>query len=121
MTSKTKIEKKLRRKEKPSLVRLIILLKKQKKAFWLAVANLLASPKRKSVDVNIEKINRLAKDNETIVVPGKVLSQGELSKNVTIASYNASQSAKEKLKSNLITIEELLKKNPSAKGARIII
>lgn len=120
--SKTKIEKKLQRKENPELVRLIITLKKQKKPVWLAIANLLASPKRKNIAVNILKIDALTKENDIAVVPGKILAEGSLSHDVTIAAFSVSQAAKEKLKNaKLLTIEQLLKTNPQGRGVKIII
>jgi len=105
----------------PELLSLIRTLKKEKSNFWKAVAkNLEISTRRKRI-INISKINRLAKDNEIIVVPGKVLSQGSLSKNVKIAAYQFSDSAKNKLKSNAITIQDLLKQKPKTSELRILV
>lgn len=120
--SKTKIEKRLKRKENPNLVKLIIMLKKQKKPIWLAVANLLSSPKRKGIVVNIAKIEKLTKANDTVIVPGKILAQGNLLHNVTIAAFSVSHAAREKLKNaKLLTIEQLLKINPEGRDVKIII
>jgi len=120
--SKTKIEKKAQRKENPKLAKLIITLKKQKKPLWLAIANLLANPKRKAVAVNISKIEKLTKANDTAIVPGKILAQGNLTHNVTIAAFSASHTAREKLKNvKLLTIEQLLKMNPEGRNIKIII
>lgn len=120
--SRTKIDKKLSRKENPALAKLVILLKKQKKPIWITLANLLVRPKRKAVSVNILKINKLTKANDTVVIPGKILSEGTLNHNLTIAAFKFSASAKQALsKSKLITIEELLKQNPQGKGVKIII
>lgn len=122
MTSKTKIEKKLRKKENPELAKLIISLKKQKNKFWLDIANLLASPKRKSIEVNIIKINKNSKPNDIVIVPGKILSEGSLEHELTIAYSNASEKAKEKLKkAKIISIEQLAKQNPEARGVKVIV
>ena len=110
--SKTKIEKRLQEKENPKLRRLIILLKKQKQPFWHQVAKELARPKRKTSEVNLFKINKHAKDKETVIIPGKVLSSGSISKQVRIAAFSFSSKAREKIKhagGNAIEIEELLK------------
>lgn len=121
MISKTKIDKRLRRKN-PNLAKTIILLKKQKKPIWLIIAKLLSNPKRKSVAVNISKINKLTKENDIVVVPGKILSDGTLEKPLTIVALSYSEKTKEKLKkAKLITIEKLLKENPKATGVKIII
>ncbi len=122
MTSKTKIEKKLRRKQNPVLAKLIISLKKQKNKFWIDIANLLASPKRSSVEVNIVKINKNSKPNDIVLVPGKILSEGSLEHELTIAFFNASKKAREKLKkSKIITIEQLAKQNPEARGVKVVV
>lgn len=121
MISKTKIDKRLRRKN-PNLAKTIILLKKQKKPIWLIIAKLLSNPKRKSVAVNISKINKLTKENDIVVVPGKILSDGTLEKPLTIVALSYSKKTKEKLKkAKLITVEKLLKENPKATGVKIII
>ena len=54
-----------------------------------------------------------------MVVPGKVLGTGSIEPNITVAAWQFSQSAKDKLKNNL-TIKELMKKNPKAKKVRIL-
>jgi len=119
--SKTKIERRLQKKSNPRLRNLLILLKKQKKPFWQTIAKELAKPKRKSIDVNLFKINKFAKKNETIVVPGKVLSHGNLNKQIKIAAFSFSEKAREKIKianSKSAGIQELIK-NPDKK-TRII-
>ena len=83
------MQKKFERKIQPDLIRITLLLKKQKKPFWLAVANLLLKPRRKKVAVNLTKINKLTKANDSVIVPGKVLSSGELEHNVTIAAFSS--------------------------------
>ncbi|HIH18099.1 MAG TPA: 50S ribosomal protein L18e [Nanoarchaeota archaeon] len=119
--SKTKIEKRLQGKENPRLRNLIITLKKQKQLFWHQVAKELATPSRRAARVNIFKLNKHAKDKETILVPGKVLSAGSISKQVRVAAFSFSKIAREKIKhagGSTMQIEELLK-SPD-KTARIL-
>lgn len=105
MTSKTKIDKKASRKTSMRLKNLIIKLKKQNK---LEIANLLAQPRRKAIIVNIEKINKETKQDDKIIVPGKVLGKGEMQHKITIAAYSFSQEARKKLKScKIVKIEEV--------------
>lgn len=92
-------------------------------AIWKKVADDLNVPTRERKIVNLSRINRFASDNEVIVVPGKVLAAGELGRKVTIAASRFSEGSIEKIKrsgSSAISIEELMKKNPSGKGIRII-
>jgi len=121
MKTKTQIETQLRRKTNPELVKTIIEAKKKEK--WLGIASILSSPRIKRLDVNLDKINKEAKEGEVIVVPGKVLSEGELSKKIKVVAFSFSEKAKEKIanaKGETLTIIEEIKKNPEAKNVRII-
>lgn len=121
MKSKTKIEKQIKRKNNPELVKTIIIAKKNDG--WLEVASILSGPRRKRMNVNLEKIDKETKDGETVVIPGKVLSQGEINKKLKIIALKFSEKAKEKLlksKSEVLSIIEEIKKNPKAKGVRIL-
>src|SRR5512145_2024497 len=85
----------------PEIIQLIQFLRKQSKAkdaaIWIAVAEKLSKPSRQRISVNLSKINRYTDKAETIVVPGKVLASGELDHAVTIAAFDASAKAKEKI------------------------
>lgn len=107
----------------PHLQKLIVDLKKSKKPIWKAIAGRLEKPSRLRASVNIRKINKYTKDGETVVVPGKVLSDGELEHKVTIAALSFSYSTLKKLKgkAECLNIHELLKKNPSGSGVRILV
>jgi large subunit ribosomal protein L18e len=105
------------------LKKLVALLHKQKKDIWKRIAKDLLKPTRQQRSVNLSKINRFFKEGETIIVPGKVLSDGFLEKKAHVAAFKFSHAAIEKVKKAggaTMTIEELLKKNPEAKGVRII-
>lgn len=107
----------------PNLKELIKELKtlsiKEKVGVWKAIAKELEKPTRSRRKVNLYKINKYSNDGETAVVPGKVLSLGQIDKKVTVAAYQFSDAAKKKLSSS-ITIQELMKKNPKGKNIRII-
>ena len=108
----------------PELINLIRNLKKlsnsQEVKLWKRIALDLSKPTRIRRKVNIYKIDKFTRDGETAIVPGKVLSVGELTKKIKIAAYQFSESAKEKLKDNALTIEELMEKNPKGSKVRII-
>jgi large subunit ribosomal protein L18e len=90
---------------------------------WKKIAVELEGPTNNRPAVNLSKIDKYARNNETVVVPGKVLSMGSLSKKITVAAYNFSKPAKEKITSSggkAITIYDLLKDNPKASKVRII-
>ncbi|MDO8528420.1 MAG: 50S ribosomal protein L18e [Nanoarchaeota archaeon] len=119
--SNTKIEKQLQKKTNSVLVETIIAAKK--KEAWKKIAEILSSPRRKRMDINIEKISRESKTGETIVVPGKVLSQGDIDKKIKIVAVSFSEKAKEKLLKAKCDVSDMLdeiKKNPDAKGIKIL-
>ncbi len=110
------------------LRKLIAMLKKEGKKngarIWFYVAKLLSKPTRNRVEVNLYKINKYSKDGETILVPGKVLGVGYVSKNIKIAAWKFSNNAIEKLSKNnikIMNIEELVKENPKGSNVRILI
>lgn len=121
MKPKTKIEKQLRKKRNPELVETIIAAKKHKK--WLKVASILSGPRSKRVNLNLNELSEKAKKEKKILVPGKILSLGELDKKIKIVAFGFSKKAREKLlksKSEILTIREEIKKNPSAKDLKIL-
>lgn len=111
----------------PILLRLIVELKKRSNEqninIWKRVANDLEKPTRQRRVVNLSSINRYTKENDIIVVPGKVLGAGNLSHKLTISAFQFSNGAKEKIEkvgAKVIPLLELSKENPSGKGIRII-
>lgn len=99
-----------------------ILGNKQKKNIWKRVASDLERPTRIRRKVNIFKINIYSKNNETVLVPGKVLATGELDKKVMVAAFQFSGNAREKInkKGKAISIQELMKENPKGSKIRIL-
>jgi len=89
---------------------------------YLQIATELERPSKNRRIVNISKIDKLSKPGEIILVPGKVLSSGELTHNITISAYAFSDSAKSKIlvTGKVISLEELMKQNPKGKGIRIL-
>ncbi|MCK4859771.1 MAG: 50S ribosomal protein L18e [Candidatus Omnitrophica bacterium] len=106
---------------------LIISLKKQsrkeKVKLWRDIADRLQKPARKRAEVNLNKLEKYCKKNETALIPGKLLGDGSLTKPLTVSALNASESAIKKLqltKSMYLSIEELMVKNPKGKKIRIM-
>jgi large subunit ribosomal protein L18e len=95
----------------------------QKAGIWSRIAEDLALPTRKRRVVNLSRLNRHTKANETVIVPGKVLGSGMLEHSIVIAAYSFSNGAKERIeqaKGKCISIQELVKQNPKGKDVRII-
>ena len=90
---------------------------------WKRLASDLERPTRNRRIVNLSRINRFTKDNDTIVVPGKVLGSGIINHKVTVAAFAFSDGALEKLKKqncSIMSISELMQKNPKTSEIRII-
>ena len=121
MKTKSKIEKQLQRKTNSKLVETMIACKKNKA--WLNVAEILSGPRKNRTALNLEELNEKIKSEKIILIPGKILSQGELDKKIKVVALNFSEKAKEKLKKSgaeTLTILEEVKKNPEAKGVKIL-
>jgi large subunit ribosomal protein L18e len=93
----------------------------QEVAIWKRVAEDLEKPTRQRRIVNIFKIDAHAEDGDTVIVPGKVLGEGDLTKKVTVVALSFSDEARNKITKagKVMTIQELVKSNP--KGAKVKI
>jgi len=90
---------------------------------WKKIALELEKPTRQRRVVNLSRINRHTKENEIIIVPGKVLGTGILNHKITISAYQFSEQAKNKLEktgARMVTLLELSKEKPNGKRIRII-
>jgi len=114
--SKTKIEKRMKKKTDSDLVETIIKLKKTNPE----AAKELARPKRLWASINLDLIEKQGKD---VLIAGKVLSQGELTKPVKIVAWGASEKAMEKMKkakAEFVLVIDEIKKNPELKNLLIL-
>jgi large subunit ribosomal protein L18e len=114
-------------KTNPLLIDLINQLKKEaqekNKPLWKDVALRLQKSSKNWPAVTLKRIDKYVNEKETALVPGKVLSTGELTKKIPVAAWNFSDKAKQKITDaggSTMTIEELLKKNPEGKNIRIV-
>ena len=95
---------------------------KTKRRIWKRVSKKLSGPRSNRVEANLYRINSKTKKDDVIVIPGKVLGNGELDHKVTIACLACSKPAKKKIEasgSKLLTIEELFEENPEGKNVKI--
>lgn len=111
----------------PELQRLIADLRrlshKEQADIWLKIAFDLQRPTRNRRVVNLSRINRHSKENDTIVVPGKVLSSGALDHKVNVAAFSFSSAARDSIvrsRGAVLSIYDLVRQNPKGKNVRII-
>jgi large subunit ribosomal protein L18e len=110
-------------KDNQILLSLIETLVKTKKPVWRKVAYELSRPRRQRIEVNLSKIDQYAPEDATVIVPGKVLGSGVISKKVTVAAFTFSENAKRIISSaggKIVTIDGLHKANPEGRGVMIL-
>ncbi len=120
MISKTQLSKRKDRKNNPELVETINLCKKTNEEKWNDIAKILSGPTRIRPSVNLDELN--STNGEIIVVPGKILSRGNITKKKKIVAFAFSDQAKEKLNKDKIefcSIKDEVKKNKN--GEKIVI
>jgi len=89
---------------------------------WQDVADRLEKPRRTHAEVNLGRIERYAEEDETVVVPGKVLGSGVLEKNVTVAAVDFSSTARTKIEQvgDAVALERVASDNPQGSNVRVI-
>ena len=121
MISKTRIKKRLKGKVDKYIVETVNAAKKNKE--WNKLAQIISSSRKKYSSVNLKEIEKETKEGDTVVIAGKVLGLGDVTKKIRICALNFSESAREKLKENkseVVTILEEINKNPRAQGVKIL-
>ena len=121
MLSKNKIKTRSRKKTNPEIVSTIKVASKN--VNWMPIAKILSGPTRLLISLNLNQIDKNSSIGDTLIVPGKVLSQGDLTKKIKICALSISKQAQEKLKntkSEFIKIIDEIKKNSKAEGIKIL-
>ncbi len=106
----------------PVLIETLDVLEEQEAPIWNSVRENLGKVNRQRPEVNISDIERIAEDGETVVVPGKVLGAGRLTKNVTVSAFDVSKGARQKIEEDgeFMFIQDLVEENPEGEGVRIV-
>ncbi len=113
-------------KTNPKLERLVADLKSAGResgaGVWQDVADRLEKPRRTHAEVNLGRIERYARPEETVVVPGKVLGSGVLRTDVTVAAVDFSSTAETKIEEvgAAVALEQLVEQNPDGSGVRVV-
>jgi large subunit ribosomal protein L18e len=114
-------------KSNDELVALLSSLRKasrtQKAPIWHDVAERLQGPAQGWAEVNVSRLARVAPKGATVLVPGKVLGAGALGHPITVAAFQFTASAREKIAKaggTPLTIGELMEKSPKGSGVKIV-
>ena len=90
---------------------------------WAKLAEYALKPSIARRDINLNKIAKLTKENDTVVFPGKVLGTGNVPHKITLYSFSISNSAATKIVESggkLISYSELIEQNPTGKGVVLL-
>jgi large subunit ribosomal protein L18e len=120
MLTRTTIKTRVGVKTNPSLRQTIQATLKDKS--WFPLAKMLSGSTKKYPSYNLSEISELAKEG-IVVIPGKVLGSGAISKKVSIYAMSFSSSAQEKLAKAKIefgSILDLVEKNKKATGVQVL-
>ena len=119
--------KRINRKSNSELVQSIISLKKAARdndaPIWRSIAKRLEGPSRNWPTVNISKLEYNSQKNSKIVVPGKLMGSGNLTKKVTVSAYSFTKSATEKIEragGKCLQYNDFIKSNPKGKDVMVI-
>jgi large subunit ribosomal protein L18e len=114
------------RKDNRELVRVVVELRRAARAhrapIWTSVAERLERARHQTTPVNVGHLERLVAADATVVVPGKLLADGRLTKPLTVAAFSYSARARTKIVAaggSAITIPDLLKARPDGAGVRL--
>jgi len=111
----------------PELTALIRSLRKKSREnqveIWRYIADRLLSSRRRSVAVNVSRLNRHTKEGETVAVPGKVLGAGTVDHSINVAAFAFSDQAQSKIlkaKGKCLSIRVLMEKNPKGANVKVV-
>ncbi|MCK4267064.1 MAG: 50S ribosomal protein L18e [Thermoplasmata archaeon] len=114
-------------KTNPNLEEMVLELKRLSREnqapIWRNIAKRLEKPLRVWAEVNVSTIDKHTKAKEFVIVPGKLLGTGMITKPVNVAAYSASASAIKKVEQaggKFMGITELAALNPKGSGVRIM-
>ena len=115
------------RKENSELVRLVGELRRTARAhqvaLWTAVADRLERSRHQVRPVNVGHLERLARSDETVIVPGKLLADGLLTKRLTVAAFSYSAEARSKVQAAggvALSLQDLVKSRADGGGVRLL-
>jgi len=97
--------------------------KENKAPMWSRLAELALKPSSARRTINVSQIDRLTKDGDVIIVPGKVLGTGGMSHKITLCSFSISNSGAQKILDQggkILSYSELIKNHPTGRGVTII-
>ena len=97
--------------------------KNNKASVWRSLANKLSGPRSNRREVNVSELANVTKNNDVVIVPGKVLGSGAIGHRLTVCTFSISEIAARKIIGSggkIITLDDLVQNHPDGTGVRII-
>ena len=118
--------KQINRKSNSELVKTVTYLKKASREnnsqLWKSVALRLEGPSQNWPSVNISKLEFIVNKNSKVLVPGKLLGAGNITKKITVSAYSFTKSARSKVEAaggKCLSYNDFIKSNP--KGTDVVV
>jgi len=121
VASKKTIKVRTRAKSNPIIKETVKLGLKQKA--WIKIVQFISAGKRNYSTINLRELDHKTTAGDTVLVLGKILSSGNLTKKIKIVALSISKGAREKLKetkSEFVHVKDEIIKNPKGEGIKII-
>jgi large subunit ribosomal protein L18e len=71
--------------------------KEQNKTFWIGIIEMISRPNSRRPVVNVGKISQLTKENDVVLIPGKILGGGLVDHAITVGALFMSKAAGKKI------------------------
>ena len=97
--------------------------KNSKAPIWRALEYELSNRRSNRREVNVGTLSNITKDDEIVIIPGKLLGSGIIDHKLAICTFSISEGAAKKILEaggKIITLDRLIEKYPDGKGVRII-
>jgi large subunit ribosomal protein L18e len=121
VASKKTIKVRTRMKTNPEIKETIKLGLKHKP--WIRIVQFISAGKKNYSSINLRELDNKTTPGDTVLVLGKILSSGNLTKKIKIVALSISKGAREKLKetkSEFVHVKDEIIKNPKGEGIKII-
>ncbi|MEM4391475.1 MAG: 50S ribosomal protein L18e [Candidatus Nitrosotenuis sp.] len=96
---------------------------KNKAPIWSKIAEMALKPTVAKRVVNVGRLGTVTKDNDVVIVPGKVLGTGNIPHKITLCCFSISTNAAKKIQDaggKIVGHSDMITKFPTGKGVRII-
>ena len=108
---------------KETLEKLEKVYKEKNETFWSSIAEMISRSNSRRPIVNVGKISQLTKENDVVLIPGKILGDGLVDHSVTVGALFMSKSACKKITTaggSMLNLVEFAEKYPDGSGVIVM-